>query len=593
MPQHWTMYSQNIKSKTPVVLSDQEFRRRLIQSALMMTLLPPLVGGSVMGFIGFYPMPEFYSIFLGFPSIYVLTFVIVTLFIANIGYRFFVRLTQLNEDDRKFALQKYVIRFPRYMFGYVTLYSIGGITSANSVLESQGYIQYQFNDYVLSYLGLVPVVMITAFPIYFNFTDNLGRYLGPRGIHMVINPMKTKLFMLGLMTPALVDTVMILYFYNRFNDFTMETFFVWLMLMAIAATGTVLALNSFRQGIMPMEGVLHDSDDDAVMQTLIPQSLDEHGKIVSQLHALFEEKEKSSNALRKERDFYSAVVDNAAALVIVLNKQGRIHRFNHACEKLTGYSAKEALGEFVWDHFLVPEEAALVKSKAFENHVNNPEQIEGDYTNYWVSKSGEKRLIEWKNSLLLDEHGEMEFMVSVGADITQQKADEEKLEKLVEMRTSELKAVQSELLQKERLSTLGELTATISHEIRNPLGAMQTSLYLLKKRSSEHDEKQRRALESIERNINRCDNIIDELLDFTRESKIELDPVDISLYLKKVINEFSFPDGLKIESDIALENIMVNIDSGRLQRVFINVLNNAIESMMNETSKELEKNSLV
>jgi len=276
-----------------------------------------------------------------------------------------------------------------------------------------------------------------------------------------------------------------------------------------------------------------------------------------------------------------------------LNKHGRIHRFNHACEKLTGHSANEVIGEFVWDHFLVSEETEVVKTQAFEAHVNNPEQQEGGFTNYWVSKSGEKRLIEWKNSLLFDENGKIEFMVSIGTDITQHKADEEELERLVEKRTSELKAAQSELLKKERLSTLGELTATISHEIRNPLGAIQTNRFWLKKHSSEQDEKQKRALDSIERNVKRCDNIIDELLDFTRESKIDLDPTDIGRYLNRVIDEYSFPDGLMVERNIALDGILVNIDSGRLQRVFINVFNNAVEAMMDETNKELKKNAMV
>ncbi len=67
--------------------------------------------------------------------------------------------------------------------------------------------------------------------------------------------------------------------------------------------------------------------------------------------------EDAVEALRQERDLLSAVLDIAGALVIVLDPQGRIVRFNRACETATGYSFEEVKGKALWDLLLLPEEA--------------------------------------------------------------------------------------------------------------------------------------------------------------------------------------------------------------------------------------------
>jgi len=66
--------------------------------------------------------------------------------------------------------------------------------------------------------------------------------------------------------------------------------------------------------------------------------------------------EQIERELRKERDFISAVLSTAGALVVVLDRQGRIVRFNRACEKLTGFSSREVESKCFWDHFLLPDE---------------------------------------------------------------------------------------------------------------------------------------------------------------------------------------------------------------------------------------------
>lgn len=141
--------------------------------------------------------------------------------------------------------------------------------------------------------------------------------------------------------------------------------------------------------------------------------------------------ERESIALEREQEqkFSNAVIENAGALVVVLDSTGKIQRFNRACETITGYRFEELKGRYVWDYLLEPEERDAVKKYAFEALAHNPEKLHGSYTNYWVTRNGEKRLIEWSNTVLMDRQGSAEFVISLGIDITDKRAAEEGLQR--------------------------------------------------------------------------------------------------------------------------------------------------------------------
>jgi PAS domain S-box-containing protein len=126
--------------------------------------------------------------------------------------------------------------------------------------------------------------------------------------------------------------------------------------------------------------------------------------------------EQVEQALREERDFNSAILETATALVVVLDPQGRIVRFNPACERITGYSFDEVKGRRVWDLFLVPKEVEPVKA-VFEELKTG--KASNEYENYWANKDGRRRLIAWSNAPLLDDEGRVEFIIATGIDITE------------------------------------------------------------------------------------------------------------------------------------------------------------------------------
>lgn len=157
--------------------------------------------------------------------------------------------------------------------------------------------------------------------------------------------------------------------------------------------------------------------------------------------------------------------------------------------------------------------------------------------------------------------------------------------------SQDLRDSHSELKRKERLATLGQLTATVSHELRNPLGAMRPSLYMIEKKSDKEDERIQSAIERIDRNIDRCDRIIDELLDFTRITELEREPTLIDEWLTSVILEQIIPEGILLKKDFGLDNIELAVDTDRLRRAVINAIENACHSMMDDIKQSVKNNA--
>ncbi len=134
-------------------------------------------------------------------------------------------------------------------------------------------------------------------------------------------------------------------------------------------------------------------------------------------------------ALSRERDWASTIVDTVGSLVVVLDREGRIISFNRACERTTGYSFEEVLGRPIWDLFLVPEEAPEVR-RVFQRLCAG--DFPNQHENHWVTRSGERRLIVWSNTVLLDQAGRVEYVIGTGIDVTDRRGAERQIRRLNE-----------------------------------------------------------------------------------------------------------------------------------------------------------------
>ena len=143
-----------------------------------------------------------------------------------------------------------------------------------------------------------------------------------------------------------------------------------------------------------------------------------------------------------------------------------------------------------------------------------------------------------------------------------------------------------ELIQKERLATLGQIIATVSHELRNPLGTIRTSLYTIsQKLTGKNKSLLEKQITRAERNVMRCDSIIEELLSFTRSSDLHLEETLLDDWCNEAINEYAFPENIEISKNLS-SGATTKIDKEKIRRCLINIINNACQAMIQSENNE-------
>ena len=176
---------------------------------------------------------------------------------------------------------------------------------------------------------------------------------------------------------------------------------------------------------------------------------------------------------QQERDFSNAVIDTVGALIAVLDRQGKIVRFNHTCEQTTGYSFAEVRGQTIWDLLIMPEEKNTIKA-VFQRLCAG--QLPNQYENHWIAKDGSRHLISWSNTALFDERGKVEFVIATGIDISQQRRVWNRLEH--QYRQTELLA---EVTRKIRMSIeLKEILQTAVTEVQHLLACDRVTIMEIK-----------------------------------------------------------------------------------------------------------------
>ncbi|MCB1095762.1 MAG: PAS domain S-box protein [Verrucomicrobiae bacterium] len=130
------------------------------------------------------------------------------------------------------------------------------------------------------------------------------------------------------------------------------------------------------------------------------------------------EQKEMENALRRENEFTQAVLNGSGAIFMVLDRDGRIVRFNPAAESLTGYHSQEVLTMHAWDIFVPQEELKNVKG-VFNRLASGDKPSQTEST--LIAKDGSRRVISWSNTVLQGENGKVTYIIQSGVDITEAK----------------------------------------------------------------------------------------------------------------------------------------------------------------------------
>lgn len=178
-------------------------------------------------------------------------------------------------------------------------------------------------------------------------------------------------------------------------------------------------------------------------------------------------RKQTEDRLREERNFTTAVLNNAGPLLVVMDIRGRIVRFNKTCERLTGYSHKEVIGRHIWEIGMAAADGDKMR-KLFPFTRNKA--LPASFENVLVTKKGERRLISWTNSIMGDATKARVHIVSIGVDITEKNAAAEEAE-----------IRKRQLVEADKLASLGILASEVAHEINNPNNFIALNAPILRK----------------------------------------------------------------------------------------------------------------
>jgi signal transduction histidine kinase len=146
----------------------------------------------------------------------------------------------------------------------------------------------------------------------------------------------------------------------------------------------------------------------------------------------------------------------------------------------------------------------------------------------------------------------------------------------------QLREANDEIIKKGKLAQMGQLVATVAHELRNPLSAVRTSAYLLKRKLAGHSVNVDTQLLRIDNSVARCDAVITQFLDYAKSHQLEYKEFSFDNWVVKLVEEEAqkLPEVIQIECTLGLDGVSASFDPNRLSRVLINLISNASEAMV-------------
>lgn len=293
--------------------------------------------------------------------------------------------------------------------------------------------------------------------------------------------------------------------------------------------------------------------------------------------------------LRQERDFSDGVLDTARCLIMVIDRAGNIVRINSEALEFTGYGVDEIKDQpFFWSRFLLPEQREKVQ-EVFAKLIEG--NIVPRYENFWVRRNGSTRLFDWSNSLLRGADGRVEYLVTVGIDITDRKQAEDelrqfnaRLDQLVQKEVAKNRQQESMLIQQSRLAAMGEMIGNIAHQWRQPLNALGLLIANIKD-AYDYDELNAETLEeSVDKGmqyIEKMSTTIDDFRNFFKPNKLKTDfrleqPTMEALKLVSQSLKNHNID-VRVECD---PDAQANGFPNEFSQVVLNILNNAKDAML-------------
>ena len=271
--------------------------------------------------------------------------------------------------------------------------------------------------------------------------------------------------------------------------------------------------------------------------------------------------------LRRTSQFFKNLLEGSVNGIIIADMKGKIILFNEMAGKILGYRPEEMLGKHV-TAFYPSSEAHEIMRKLKSNDYGGRGKLTA--TPYLLlNKSGEQIPINM-SAFLVYEEGKEVASVGVFTDLREKIRMEQKLQK-----------TQLQLIQSEKMASLGKLAAGVAHEINNPLGGILIYANLVKE-EMKPESPLREDVDKIITEATRCKQIVKGLLEFAHQTEEKLEPTNINQNIEQclsLLQNQSLFHNIKIVKSLDPLIPLVKGDTSQLNQVFTNIIVNAAEAM--------------
>jgi two-component system sensor histidine kinase PilS (NtrC family) len=280
------------------------------------------------------------------------------------------------------------------------------------------------------------------------------------------------------------------------------------------------------------------------------------GALADQLQRADQSLREKEQGLSRLRAFHENIVHSISSGVFTTDERGGITSFNPAAQETTGYGFEQVCGR-LWREVFNWHPTSQEDEHVLDMSVNRRFEVE-------CKRADGNRLILGMTLAPLQEQGEGTGLVGVFKDLTQ------------------IRDLEEGMRRKEWLATLGEMSAGMAHEIRNPLGALAGAMQMLRK-DLPADETSQHLMDIAIREATRLDTIITEFLQYARPPALNLAEFDLNKVLAETLDlvqhEARTRTNISIETCLVDEALPGQVDQDQMKQVFWNLASNAFDAM--------------
>ncbi|MBW2579356.1 MAG: PAS domain S-box protein [Deltaproteobacteria bacterium] len=286
--------------------------------------------------------------------------------------------------------------------------------------------------------------------------------------------------------------------------------------------------------------------------------------------------------LRKANSFLNNIIQSSVDGIVVVDTKGNVLVFNEGAERILGYEAVEVLGHSkVLCEFYDIQLAREMMRRMRSNQYGPPGKLNPSRISF-TSKSGEEVPVNF-SAAIITEGGQEIGSVGIFTDLREHERMRRELDDLREnerMRL-ELEETQRQLVQAEKITSLGRLAAGVAHEINNPLAGVLIYADMLMK-ELKGNEQWRQDLQEIINQTLRCKQIVARLLEFSRQSldeRVLFDVNEIIGQCVELLQHQSLFHNVEIIQNLESDLPQILGNPGELEQVFTNLMLNATDAM--------------